>query len=136
MLAVKSVLDHEAILVEVVQNFVSILWHGGGEDYDLVVESHISEELDSSWSDQIIVTIDVVHLVVNQGLIQIEDKCVNFRLVNHRRIDWWQIRNRYLLSQKSQLSIDLILLVINHVTGGACGTIGVFKDLLLFILLI
>ena len=103
MLAVKSVLDHEAILVEVVQNFVSILWHGGGEDYDLVVESHISEELDSSWSDQIIVSIDVVHLVVNQGLIQIEDKCVNFRLVNHRRIDWWQIRNRYLLSQKSQL---------------------------------
>lgn len=85
MLSVQPVFDHETILVEIVEDFVRILKqkfkdqrHGLVETYlghrccendNFVVEGQLLEELNGTRSDEVVVTIFVVTLVMNERLV-------------------------------------------------------------------
>ena len=112
MLPVKSVGDHEAILVEVIQDPISVVRHRSCEDDHLIVKGHFLEELNCPRSYEVATLLIVVILVkMYQSLIKVKDESVAFVVLVFLR-KGWEIRNRYLRAQIPQLRVDLRLLFI------------------------
>ena len=72
VLPVKAMLDHDSILIEVVEYPVCVVWHGSSKHHNLVVPAHLLQELYRPWPDEVATFFIVVILIeVDKCLIQI-----------------------------------------------------------------
>ena len=72
VLPVEAMLDHDSILIEVVEYPVCVVWHGSSKHHNLVVPAHLLQELYRPWPDEVATFFIVVILIeVDKCLIQI-----------------------------------------------------------------
>ena len=71
MVTVKSVSDVLSVAIDLVEDPVSVFFGSSSEDDDLVVEAHLSKEVDSSRANSVVVSLEII---MNEGLIEVQHK--------------------------------------------------------------